>query len=217
MSDHSPEKCRTIEQSMPSSPAPEENVGKTRLTRRHIIASVTGVASSLVVLRSTDAVMAAIDQRASTSPPILIGIVERIEPPNTISMRTRKGLAVVKITAGATVRRGIWGREKELPAFLPGDAVAVEGAWDAAVFRAISVVSLFHPIAGHVLRHNGDTLQTSEVTVHLTGDTALLTGSMFVGKSLRQLAVGDEVVGEAWREPSRGVLVAARIGVLRVR
>lgn len=195
--------------------AAEPRRGGPKLTRRQVLISAAA-AGSVLALHGVDTARAAGD--ASPAPPALAGVVERVELPGTLHVRylgNRAGSAVVKIAAGATILRGIRGHWREFSTFVPGDEVVAMGVWEADVYRATALMSPFHPIGGRIVQRTDDSVQTPQATARLTPDTARLTGPGFVAKPLAQLAVGDEIVGEAWRDPVNGALLAARIGVLR--
>lgn len=186
------------------------------LTRRQVLIGGAVVGGVLV----SQGLGAPSTSAAAPPRPLLAGIVERVEAPATIRLRLlgdRGGAAVIKLAGAATILRGIGGHERELGAFIPGDEVVAMGAWAGAVYEATTVMSPFHLIEGLVEQRTGDTVRTAAGSVRLIPATRPLVGPRFAAKPLAQLVAGDQLVAEAWRDPVDGLLLAARVGVVRGR
>lgn len=67
-----------------------------------------------------------------------------------------------------------------------------------------------------ILDRNGDKLQTVNGTVRLEPYTSTESFYDYVGKPVDEIAVGDYVYGQAWRDPSTDDLVALGISVKTV-
>lgn len=180
-----------------------------RLTRRHLLISAGAAVGSFVVLRVVDV------RKVSSAPGeiTLIGVVERVDSPRALNVRTTAGPGVIRFSDDAIFWRGRSGRVTGLAAFVTGDEVVAEGQWATNVFTAATLMSLYRFIEGRITQRQGDRLQTTGGAVQLMPDTVLLGGHGFMGKPLAQLAAGDDIVADAWRDPTTGNLVALRMGV----
>jgi hypothetical protein len=207
-----PNKSAMLSPSSPSQPV----VPGVRFTRRQTIISGGAAIGALALLQLSDIGAAAL-QDATIPAPILPGVIERIDYPDIIHLRNSAGSAVIRLVPGAGLRRGYMGRTAELAAFPSDDEVVAEGLWEGDTFVATSLMSLYHTIFGRIVGRRGNRLQIDGPLRELVLMPESTAAGMYgvAVKRPEQLAVGDDVVGWAWREPSSGAFLVARIGLWR--
>ena len=145
---------------------------------------------------------------------VLAGVVEAVDPPSALRLRTRAGTTVVEITTDALLwREG----PAQLTDFIPGDEVAAEGAWLGARFLASGVTPMFRLANGDIIERTGDLLETSAGAIRITEHTEAAEtmgedGTFYAAAPLAELQPGDRVLVLGRFEPTTGDLRAGRIG-----
>lgn len=197
-------------------------MGTPKFTRRHLLRGAGAVAVGTVLLRVDEGTplhphaVGAAGAAPGGGVTVLAGRVERIAPEGVIQVRGRDGLKTIRPADTATFRRGHAQPATGRATFVPGDEVTAEGQWAADVFVASVLMTMFRPLEGRITGRHGDRLETTTGTLRIAPDSLSLAESALTAKPLAQLAVGDYLVGSAWRDGIEGVLTAARIGVRTV-
>lgn len=186
---------------------------RSTLTRRQMLKTSAGAAiAGYIAARATDAHA---EQAYSTvdGQDVVVGVVERVESPRTLSVRRKEGRLIVRFSDDAFFSRGDLGIVADCSAFVRRDEIIAEGHQVDGAFSATVLMTMYRAIEGRILDRQDNRLQTTSGIVQLTSDTELLDGDEFMNKPLTQLTVGDDIWTDGWRDPSVGQFVALRVGV----
>lgn len=191
-----------------------------RLTRRQLLKVTIAGLVSYVLPKPDDAsaqghpdLSPSVTSLASNQPDVVAGVIERIQLPRALNIRTVKGPAAIQFSDDAAFWHSNMGRVQGIAAFAPGEEVVAEGHWMTDAFAATALMSMCRLTEGHIIRRQENRLYTTSGIVRLTSDTRPEATAEGVAKPLTELTTGDEIIALVWVDPDTGDRVALKICV----
>lgn len=183
-----------------------DRLGRRALTRREILVGGVILAEWIAIPHSTHA-------NSQPDPPIVAGIVDRVDPSNNLTVLSHSGEKWnVRLIETTMCRRH--GDLAEPTAFIPGDEVVAEGRWASGTLIANSCDTLYHTIEGQVLQVEAHQVETTDGTFSLTRETQPWSRENEYTRPLTDLVVGEEIMSLVWRDPHNSHrLVAAAVAI----
>lgn len=139
----------------------------------------------------------------------LFGVIERIEPPALVRLRSN-GEKLVILQKNARLWRD---HEVSLNAFVSGDEIAAQGTWNGGALWASDFGSAYRRVEGKVLRRDGQRLELDTAAALFTDDTLEVDLAGCVAKPLDEVVPGDTVVATARWDPELRRMVLLHVGV----
>jgi hypothetical protein len=142
---------------------------------------------------------------------VVTGVVEKVDPPARVFLRTGKATTRVDFSNDAL----FWHDEAtDLADFAVGEEVVAEGAWTAAdVFEGQSLINLYREVNGEVTGRQGDRLETTSGAIRVTKVTRRQSDQALTTISSTDVALGDQISALGRVDPTSGDLVALRLSV----
>lgn len=185
-----------------------------KLTRRQMLkaAGATIIGGGAAIFAKSLAA-----ESAGEEAPLVVGTLERIEPPDLLHVSTDPAQSPAKTTLvkapdTATFSRGLQGVVNDVDAFVPGDKVVAEGEWEDGLFVATALMSLYYSIEGEIIERDQERLETTAGTILLTPESEKAAAAGYEAISLDELAAGDEIAALVWNDPTINTYLAAKVG-----
>lgn len=173
-----------------------------RLSRRELLRrGVLGTTAMATASIATKAI-------AEESQPVIAGVIDRVEPPNTVVLRRSDGPSIVTFGSDATFWRD---EPARLEDFVPGDEVAVEGNGPSNAFAGSHMTTTARLVETVVDRRDGLRLFTAAGQIEIIPQTELLANHR--SKPLEQIGRQDRVIAICRIDPSSSNLIALRLGI----
>ena len=141
------------------------------------------------------------------------GIIERIEKPHTVHLRTSRGPTMVKFLGdGTSEARATFNRDgvARLEDFLIGDTVVVELRSTGLPMRGTHMEILYRHVEGTITEKTASHLVTTGGAVRLVSDTTV-RGTGDVEVPVSDLAIGNDVAIATRNDPPSNELIARHI------
>lgn len=181
-----------------------------KMSRRRFVAITGATVAGLTALESRDAAQAS---EPGIGKVRVGGVIERIEKPHTVHLRTTGGPATVKFLGdGSLEARATFNRDgaARLEDFLIGDTVVAELRPTGRPLRGTHMEILYRRVEGKITEKTAGHLVTTGGALRLVFDTKV-RGNGDIDVPVSELAIGNEVAIAARHDPLSGELIARHI------